>query len=275
MTNNLYDVINKVEALNEKASQLNKKNEQARVDKEYYKKDLEKAVKTFNDSAKDFDLVGALDINSDTFEADLKQYTQAVYNSIQEQSQRLEQIITAQENGDMATLEKLVGVKLGKANLEEQIVIEEVISEGVEGKSLDVDPEKVLNETTTPVQTQVEQPKEEVKETVSKPEPPSAQANQTVTPKEVPNMSEFFGGGGETEENEEPDGKMADLSEVKGMFSGIVGQPTKTEEPVSQETATETVSEQVVEEPTQEEPDKSDQSAGVVQQGLNFGDFFK
>lgn len=230
MENNIESILVKAKQLNERASQLNKDNQSKRVEKEYARKDLERSLVELKKLIPDLNL----DVDNENFEDELGKLKQEITQRVITESEHLEKILTAQETGNIAELEKLMGIHIGNTTVSQEVKLEELQEEKAETLSYGTD--SVLtaetpvsdSETSTP-----EQPKEE-----------SAQSETVPTG--------LFGGiensGTETvaetsTETTVTDEEPTDIQGVKDLFNGLTSGgiastetvvKTETEEPKSE-----------------------------------------
>lgn len=230
MENNIESILVKAKQLNERASQLNKDNQSKRVEKEYARKDLERSLVELKKLIPDLNL----DVDNENFEDELGKLKQEITQRVITESEHLEKILTAQETGNIAELEKLMGIHIGNTTVSQEVKLEELQEEKAETLSYGTD--SILtaetpvsdSETSTP-----EQPKEE-----------SAQSETVPTG--------LFGGiensGTETvaetsTETTVTDEEPTDIQGVKDLFKGLTSGgiastetvvKTETEEPKSE-----------------------------------------
>lgn len=111
-SSNVESVLAKANELNEQANQVNQASSEARSRKKFVQEDLIKKIATLKEKYPNFDL----DLNDKDFDAKLANLIQTQSDEIQAKSNRLQEIIEAQREGDITKLETLLGVELKSDN---------------------------------------------------------------------------------------------------------------------------------------------------------------
>lgn len=271
----IQDILNKVIALNSKAINLNKENERRAVDKEYAKRDLETQLTELNKLNPNFNL----SLDDPDFETKLTELKEQVVNKITQDTAHLEAVITAQESGDIAKLEELTGVFIGRKNLSDVVKLNEVPEDKSETIAIQdvesIEQVSSMPEPETPTQnTQASNNGlfEGMVEKGSTNETP-----ETTQPTEQPVSNDT------DDINDTPNTHVEEPTSVKdvqnlfsGMMQGGINSQDSDEAVVKQDT-TETADETPDETPTTKAKDKvePDTQPDSSTPDFNFGSFFK
>ena len=268
----IQEILNKVITLNTKAINLNKENERRRVDKEYAKRDLENQLVELNKLNPNFNL----SLEDPDFEIKLKELKKQVVDKITQDTEHLESVITAQETGDIAKLEELTGVFIGRKNLSDVVKLNEVPEEKAETMAIQ-DVSSIETVTSTPEQ------KLESKTDIQNTQASTgglfegmAEQPQPKQPSEpISNESDV-----ETEDTTQPKAEPQSVKDVQNLFSGMMQGGINNSEP-EQETPQPTQPETQPTQPTQPEtqpevqPETETVNTNTSTPDFNFGSFFK
>ena len=255
----IQEILNKVITLNTKAINLNKENERRRVDKEYAKRDLENQLVELNKLNPNFNL----SLEDPDFEIKLKELKKQVVDKITQDTEHLEAVITAQETGDIAKLEELTGVFIGRKNLSDVVKLNEVPEEKAETMAI---------QDVSSLETDKSEPKTDIQNTQASTGglfEGMAEQPQPKQPSEpISNDSDV-----ETEDTTQPKAEPQSVKDVQNLFSGMMQGGINNSEP-EQETPQPTQPET---QPTQPEaqPETETVNTNTATPDFNFGSFFK
>lgn len=259
----IQDILNKVITLNTKAINLNKENERRRVDKEYAKRDLENQLVELNKLNPNFNL----SLEDPDFEIKLKELKKQVVDKITQDTEHLEAVITAQETGDIAKLEELTGVFIGRKNLSDVVKLNEVPEEKAETMAI---------QDVSSIETDKSESKTDIQNTQASTGglfEGMAEQPQPKQPSEpISNESDV-----ETVDTNQPKAEPQSVKEVQNLFSGMMQGGINNSEP-EQETPQPTQPEAQPEaQPTQPEtqPETETVNTNTSTPDFNFGSFFK